>query len=99
MATRNSILADLGIEHGVLHPDREPGHETGWIVDERFEPEIGKTYQLAFGRVPFGRELRNVVRTVRIDGPAPEQWFDVEEGRRLEEGLNMHSIKAFRRIA
>jgi len=99
MATLHGILAELGIENPVMHPDREEGHETGWIVDEKFEPVVGKTYQIAFGRVPFERELRNVIRTVRIDGPEPEQWFDVDEQRRLEDGLNLHSIKAFRRIA
>lgn len=99
MATLHGILSELGIENPVMHPDREEGHETGWMVDEKFEPIIGKTYQIAFGRVPFGREMRNVIRTVRIDGPEPEQWFDVDEERRLEDGLNLNSIKAFRRIA
>jgi hypothetical protein len=94
-----STLIELGIDNPVIHPEREPGHETGWIVDEAFEPVIGKTYQLAFGRIPFDRELRTVIRTVRIDGPEPEQWFDLDEGRHLEEGLNPHTIKAFRQIA
>lgn len=99
MATLHGILTELGIENPVIHPDHEEGHQTGWIVDQTFEPVIGKTYQLAFGRVPFGREMRNVIRTVRIDGPEPEQWFDVDEGKRLEAGLNLLSIKAFRQIA
>ncbi|HEY0848220.1 MAG TPA: hypothetical protein VGE12_22825 [Noviherbaspirillum sp.] len=99
MGTLHSIFVELGIENPVMHPDREPGHQTGWIVDEPFEPVVGKTYQIAFGRVPFGRELKNVMRTVRIDGAAPEQWFDVDEGRYLEQGINMLSIKAFRQIA
>jgi hypothetical protein len=43
--------------------------------------------------------MRNVIRTVRIDGPETEQWYDIDEGRRLEDGLNLNSIKAFRRIA
>lgn len=99
MATLPGILAELGLENAVIHPDREEGHETGWIVDRNFEPVVGKTYQLAFGRIPFGREMRNVIRTVRIDGPEPEQWFDLEEGKRLEAGLNLNSIKAYRQIA
>ncbi len=98
MATFHGILAELGIENSPIHPNREEGHETGWMVDEAFEPVAGKTYQLAFGRLPFGREMRTVIRTVRIDGPQPEQWFDVDEGRYLEAGLNPISIKAFRRI-
>src|SRR5688500_7869691 len=99
MGTFHSILAELGIENPVMHPEREPGHETGWIVEETFEPVVGKTYQLAFGRVPFGRELRNMIRTVRIDGPESERWYDLDENRYLEEGVNVLSIKAFRRIA
>ncbi|RZI44622.1 hypothetical protein EGT07_04200 [Herbaspirillum sp. HC18] len=99
MGTFHSIFTELGIDNPVMHPDREPGYETGWMVDEAFEPIIGKTYQIAFGRLPFGREMRNVVRTVRIDGPEPEQWFDVDEGKRLEKGLNLNSIKAFRQLA
>ena len=70
MATFHGILAELGIENSPIHPNREEGHETGWMVDEAFEPVAGKTYQLAFGRLPFGREMRTVIRTVRIDGPA-----------------------------
>lgn len=99
MGTLHTILNELGIENPVMHPDREPGHQTGWIVDEAFEPVVGKIYQVAFGRVPFGRELRNVMRTLRIDGPEPERWFDVDEGRYLEQGVNIYSIKAFRQIA
>ncbi|HYD61093.1 MAG TPA: hypothetical protein VEC35_12090 [Noviherbaspirillum sp.] len=98
MATLHGILAELGIENSPIHPDREEGHETGWMVDETFEPVVGKTYQLAFGRLPFGREMRTVIRTVRIDGLQPEQWFDMDEGKYLESGLNPISIKAFRRI-
>lgn len=99
MGTLHSILAELGIDNPVMHPEREPGHETGWIEDENFEPIIGRTYQIAFGRVPFGRELKNVMRTLRIDGPEPEQWFDVNEGKYLEKGLNLHSVKAYRQLS
>jgi hypothetical protein len=80
----------------VMHPEREPGYETGWMVDEHFDPVVGKTYQIAFGRIPFGRELKNVFRTVRIDGRDSTQWYDVNENRYLEQGINEYSIKAFR---
>lgn len=106
MATLHGILAELGIEHPTMHPEREAHHEVspdidaagGWIVDEEFAPVVGRTYQLAFGRIPFGGEHKPVLKSVRIDGATPDQWFDIDEERRLDQALHAFPVKAYRQI-
>lgn len=95
MATLHGILAELGI----TSPEREPQHASHWVVDEDFTPEPGKSYELAFGRIPFAGEYRQVLKQVRIDGPSRNDWFDLDEQTPLDLELHEYPVKAFRPLA
>jgi hypothetical protein len=98
MATLHGILAELGIEPPVMHPERATAHQTGWIIDEEFAPVEGKTYEIAFGKIRHAGEERHMIKRVRIDGPVRAQWFDIDEGRALDSDLHAFNIKAFRQL-
>lgn len=95
MATLHGILAELGIEPPILHPEREVRYAQ-WITNEKFIPVEGRSYELAFGKIRYAGEERHVIKRVRIDGPAPGNWFDLDEGRPLDSDLHAFMVKAFR---
>ncbi len=99
MVSLHGILAELGIENPAMHPEREPHHASQWVVDENFTPIEGRSYELAFGRIPFGGEHQHVIRRVRIDGPTPDHWFDLDVDKPLDRSLRVYPVKAFRLIA
>lgn len=109
MGTLHGILAELGIENPDMHPERgaggagtdarhegEGGQVTRWVVDEDFIPQPGKTYEIAFGRVPFGGQERHVMRRVRVEHVSPSGWIDQETGNPLDPELAALPVKAFR---
>lgn len=98
MASLHGILAELGIENPVMHPEREASHVSDWVLDLQFHPQTGHSYELAFGKVLFNGEHQPVVRRVRIDGPTPDQWFDLDEQAPLDRELQLSPVRAFREI-
>lgn len=107
MGTLHGILAELGIENPDMHPERTSGgagadpdkgqgYATRWVVDEDFIPQTGKTYEIAFGRVPFGGQERHVMRRVRVEHVSPSGWIDQETGNPLDPELAALPVKAFR---
>jgi hypothetical protein len=96
MATLHGILAELGIENPAMHPEREAPHQSDWIVDEIFVPVEGKSYQVTYGKILYGGEFRPVVKRIRIDGPQPGDWFDLDEASPLDRELQAHAVKGFR---
>lgn len=99
MATLHGILAELGIENPVMHPEREIHHASQWVVDEDFIPVIGKSYELAFGRIPFGGDDKHVIRRVRIDGMDAHDWFDLDRQQPMDDALRAYPVRAFRLLA
>lgn len=97
MATLHGILAELGIENPTMHSERQP-EEPQWIVDKEFVPEAGKSYELAFGRIPFDKEQGPVLKRVRIDGPAPNGWIDLDAQKPLDRELLAYPVRAFRQL-
>lgn len=69
-----------------------------WITGRAFVPEVGKVYDIAFGTVTHKGKTGNWTATVRIDGPLPSQWFDVEEDAPLDEGLAQFSVQAYSEV-
>ena len=49
MATLHGILAELGIENPLMHPEPDASRASEWIVDRAFVPVEGKSYKLAYG--------------------------------------------------
>jgi hypothetical protein len=94
MASLHGILAELGIENPLMHPEREPAHAHAWVVDEEFIPLIGNSYELAFGRIAFGGEDKPLIKRVRIDGPG--EWFDLDTQAPVDRVLLAQPVKAFR---
>jgi hypothetical protein len=97
MSTLHGILSELGIAPPETHPEREP-HAPQWIVNEKFTPIQGKTYELAYGKIHFAGEEKHVIKRVRITGPAPDSWFDLDAAKPLDKALQAHEVKAFRLI-
>ena len=96
MNTLHGILAELGIDTPDMHPEREFHPETHWVVDEDFHPIAGKIYEVAFGRIAFAGESKHVIKRLRIDGPRPQDWFDLDTRHALAAGLRPYPVKAFR---
>jgi hypothetical protein len=98
METLHGILTELGVEDPDMHPEREAPHQSRWIVDQPFVPTIGKSYELAFGKIFLGGESRHVIRRVRVDGTSPDNWIDLNEGKPLDKDLQLFRVKAHRSI-
>lgn len=99
MSTLHGILAELGIESPDLHPEREAGQPSSrWVVDDDFIPQSGKTYEIAFGRVPFGGQERQVIRRVYVEHVSPSGWIDQETGNPLDAELAVLPVKAYRAL-
>jgi hypothetical protein len=99
MATLHGILAELGIENPDMHPEREIHPASQWVVEQEFIPVIGKSYELAYGHILRGGVQQKVIKRVRIDGPTPVAWFDLDEQQALDPDLHGHPVQAFRLIA
>ena len=97
MGTLHGILAELGIEPPLMHPERESSAKPGWIIDQPFVPVQGLSYELAYGNISTGSK-QPVIKKIRADGPAPADWFDLDEGMPLDPGLHACPIKGFRQI-
>lgn len=97
MTRLGSILGEPGMDNPPIPP--EPDIGPGWIVQQEFRPEQGKSYELAFGRILCGGEYRQVLKRVRIDGPTPNDWFDLDEDAPLDLELHDFPVKAFRLLA
>lgn len=98
MSTLHGILAELGIDQPVMHPERPMPHPSAWMADEKFMPVEGKSYELAFGKIRYAGQERHVIKRVRIDGPESRNWFDIDEGRPLDSDLRAFMVKAFRQL-
>lgn len=98
MATLHGILAELGIEPPDMHPEREPHHESDWIVDEMFLPVEGQSYQVTYGKIFFDGQHRYVLKRIRIDGPEPDDWLDLDQKKPLDRELQALAVKGFRPI-
>lgn len=93
MTNLHGILAELGIVPPALHSEREVPHPSGWAIDCPFAPVVGRRYEIALVGA-----FRHERRKVRIDGPAPADWFDLDRERPLDPTLGVLPVKAFRRI-
>jgi hypothetical protein len=98
MATLHGILAELGIENPAMHPEREAPHESEWVIDQLFFPVQGNSYQVTYGKIFFDGAYRHVLKNIRIDGPQPGDWFDLDENKPLDTELHAMAVKGFRPI-
>jgi hypothetical protein len=96
MSTLHGILAELGIDSTATRPEREVSYTSQWVVDEDFIPQAGKSYEIAFGRVPFAGHEQNVTRRVRVEHVSTSGWIDQESGNPLDPELAALPVKAFR---
>lgn len=92
----HTLLSRLGFPKPIPHPERGTPGASDWVVDEAFHPEPGQSYELAFGRIPFAGEYRQVLKRVRIDGPTRNDWFDLDERAALDLELHDFPVIAYR---
>jgi hypothetical protein len=98
MSALHSLLAELGIEEPTMHPEREAQHQHAWVVNQPFSPLQGKSYDVTYGKIDFRGEEKHVLKKIRIDGPAPTDWYDLEEQQSLDPTLHALPVKGFREI-
>lgn len=95
MATLHGILAELGIEYPSMHPEREVP-QTDWVFDEAFNPAQGSTYEVVFAKLNFDGQHRHVLKRIRVDGPARDQWIDLDHMEAIDDDLQESIVKAYR---
>jgi hypothetical protein len=83
----------------MMHPEREVPHEHNWVVNERFVPVVGRSYEIAFGKIHYAGEHKHVMKRIRVAGPAPDHWIDLDTENPLDRLLQSCEVKAFRQIA
>jgi hypothetical protein len=73
---------------------------TRWVVDQMFLPQQGRSYEVAYGAIPYGEGdgagTRHVIKRIRIDGPTAGDWHDLDAGRPLDPELHDYAVRAFR---
>lgn len=70
-----------------------------WVVDQMFLPVEGRSYEIAYGAIPYGAEsgkTRHVIKRIRIDGPTADHWHDLDSGRPLDPELHEYAVRAYR---
>jgi hypothetical protein len=72
--------------------------EYGWVVDQKFVPIEGASYEIAFSKVLYCGTLRQMTRRVRTMGTTPETWIDIDTGTPLGLGLQDVIVHGFRRL-
>jgi len=102
MATLHGVLAELGIEAPYMHSGSEGHASSQWVIDQPFSPVEGKSYELAYGAIPYGddaeRERRPLVKRVRIDGPGADDWYDLETSAPFDRELHDYAVRGFREL-
>jgi hypothetical protein len=97
----HGILAELGIEAPFMHPERQMhgAQEHGqsqWVVDQAFAPAVGRSYEIAYGAIPYGGQTRTVIKRIRVDGPSADDWIDLDTGQPLDRELQDYAVRGFR---
>src|SRR3569623_805907 len=101
MATLHGILAELGIEAPHMHAGDEQEEAGQWVIDRPFAPVEGRSYELAYGAVPYGDtdgDPRPLLTRVRIAGPHIDDWYDLEAGALLAPELRDYAVRGFREL-
>jgi hypothetical protein len=69
-----------------------------WTTGQAFPATHGRCYEVAFGVVPHQQQTGHWTARIRIYGPTPDRWIDMDTGAPLHAELALHSIQAFREI-
>ena len=68
------------------------------ITGTAFIPEIGKCYEVHFGKLPIGAEGKFVSARVKINGSLPKDWQDIDTGKQLDPLISKYVVQAFKEI-
>lgn len=85
-----------GIDLQTLGPDL--GQHLTPIEAPPFEPVIGKQYQISWGEFLYQGQLGDWTTRIRVDGPTPAEWIDIEDDAPLHEDFRDLEVKWFREI-
>jgi hypothetical protein len=98
MAVLYDVLRKLGVDYSSTASTTPRSVEQPWTSGRAFQPENGAVYEVDFGRVVVqGREVEATAR-LRIEGPSPQQWIDLDDEKPLSNDLAKFSVKRFRRV-
>ena len=64
-------------------------------VGRPFLPEEGKTYDLSFGKITYQGREGDWHCTVRIDGPGPRDWIDLDTDGPIDPQLVRFAVQAW----
>jgi hypothetical protein len=93
-----ATLTNLGLSSAGLVPLQRQTQEPKWITERAFVPEVGGSYEVSFGKIHYRGREGHVTAKLRINGLAPSDWFDIDEGAPLDSALAQCVVQAFRAI-
>lgn len=71
----------------------------GLITGETFVPEIGKCYEVHFGKIIVHGRNGYVAASIKVKGLHPSEWIDLATGNVLDPEISKYIPQAFKEIA
>lgn len=64
-----------------------------------FVPEVGKCYEVHFGKITFRNETGYCVANIQVNGSDASQWTDLDTGKLLDPDIARYVVQAYKEIA
>ena len=71
---------------------------TKLITNAAFVPEIGRCYEVHFGKVTTGNQTEDWFARIRPKGLQPSEWIDLDTGEVLDSSFRAYVVQKFREI-
>ena len=98
MAVLKDVLMKLGVDYPSTAATTPHSAEQPWITGCVFKPEIGAVYEVDFGQILVQDRTVCVTARLRIDGPNPQQWIDLDDEKPLSTDLAKFAVEGFRKV-
>ncbi len=72
---------------------RDLGMRKQWVVGIVFPAEVGKDYEVSFGKITYKQQTGTWTARIRI--AAPKQWIDLDTGALLDPELSKFVVQAW----
>jgi len=63
-----------------------------------FGPDIGKCYEVHFGKIQIGAQTGFGFARIRVNGQCPSRWVDLETNECLDPRYGIYAVQGFREI-
>lgn len=72
---------------------------TAMTIGKAFKPELGKCYDLRYGRVQWDGQNALRAARIRVKGFSPADWEDIDTGQPLDARLRSCRVQSYKEIA